>query len=191
MQLLLGNFGAAETAFQKSIQLAPSYAAYANLGSLYNDQKRYADAAAATEKALAINGKDYRVWHNLTSDYTWLKQTDKAEAAAERELALLEARVKDSPKDARAQSSLAILYARKKIREKALIRIQAALSLAPEDPGVLVEAGETYEALGERREAISHVEQGLKRGYSLDDVKNDPWLVPVLSDPNYQSPVQK
>ena len=191
MQLLLGNFGAAETAFQKSIQLAPSYAAYANLGSLYNDQKRYADAAASTEKALAINGKDYRVWHNLASDYTWLKDDSKAGAAAERELALLEARVKDAPKDARAQSSLAILYARKKMREKALTRIQAALALAPDDPGVLVEAGETYEALGDRREAVSHVEQGLKRGYSLDDVKNDPWLVPVLSDPSFQSPVQK
>jgi hypothetical protein len=53
---------------------------------------------------------------------------------------------------------------------------------------VLVDVAEAYEALGDRRNAITYVEDGLKRGYDLDDVKNIPWLIPVLDDPNFHRP---
>jgi len=188
MEVDLGRTSEGEAAFKKSIELAPSYPAYANLGSLYYTEKRYADAAAATEKALALNDQDYRVWHNLASAYTWLKLSDKANAAADRELELLESHVKIQPKDARIQSDLAILYARRGLREKALLRIQAALAMSPEEAWVLVDVAEAYEALGDRRNAVTYVEEGLKRGYDLDDVKNIPWLVPVLNDPNFRLP---
>src|SRR5262249_55754598 len=55
----------AENAFRKSIQIAPSYAAYANLGNLYMDEKRYSDSVEATRRALQLNDSDYRVWINL------------------------------------------------------------------------------------------------------------------------------
>ena len=56
----------AEEALKKSVALSPSYAGYANLGSLYLTQKRYAGKPAAmTEKALALNDTDFRVWAKL------------------------------------------------------------------------------------------------------------------------------
>src|SRR5215468_2686584 len=51
----------AEAALKKSIDLSPSYPAYANLGILYSQQKRYEESAAATEKALQLNDQNYRV----------------------------------------------------------------------------------------------------------------------------------
>src|SRR5579871_2134122 len=42
----------AEAALKKSIELGPSYPAYANLAFLYESEKRFAEAAAAGEKAL-------------------------------------------------------------------------------------------------------------------------------------------
>jgi serine/threonine protein kinase/tetratricopeptide (TPR) repeat protein len=188
MEVDLGNYSEGEAAFKKSIELVPSYAVYTNLGSLYYTQKRYADAAAATEKALTLNDQDYRVWQNLDNAYTWLGDQAKAKAAADRELELLEAQAKVHPREARLQSALAVLYARKKLREKTLRCIQAALAMSPEEPWVLVDVAEAYEALGDRRNAITYVEDGLKRGYDLDDVKNIPWLVPVLEDPNFHRP---
>src|SRR5450759_3766738 len=44
----------AEAALKKSIELSPSYAAYANLGLLYSQEKRYPESAALTEEALAL-----------------------------------------------------------------------------------------------------------------------------------------
>ena len=78
-----GDLVLAQKALEQSINLHPSYPAYSNLGSVYLAQQRYADAAAATEKALALNDRDYQVWNNLVLAYEWLKQPDKANAARE------------------------------------------------------------------------------------------------------------
>src|SRR5262249_33509763 len=87
----------AEAALKKSIELSPSYPAYANLGILYAQEKRYSLAAEATEKALQLNNKNYLVWGNLVIAYEWLNQTDKAAAARERQFTLIEANLKVKP----------------------------------------------------------------------------------------------
>ena len=180
------EFSAAEQALKKSIELSPSYPAYANLGLLYYNERRYADSAAATEKALTFNDKDYRVWSNLLAAYQWLKEDDKAAAARERELELVEQAVKDQPRDATAQSELAGLYAAQKMRDEALVRIQTALALSPDDPRVLVNVGDAYEKLGDRPNALRYVEKAIGKGYPLDDVKSDPGLQNLFFDPNFR-----
>jgi eukaryotic-like serine/threonine-protein kinase len=185
------QFSAAEQALKKSIELSASYPAYANLGLLYFNEGRYADSAAATEKALTFNDKDYRVWSNLVAAYEWLKADAKAEAARERELKLVEDAVKSQPQDATAQSELAGLYAAQKIRDKALVRIQTALALSPDDPRVLVNVGGAYETLGDRPNALRYVEKALQKGYPLDDIKSDPGLQNLLSDSNFRPSEKK
>ena len=81
---------AAEKALRKSVELSPSYAAYANLGYLYLQQDRYADAAEMTRKAVQLNDKDFLVWENLICAYRALGQDDNAKAARNKALALLE-----------------------------------------------------------------------------------------------------
>jgi serine/threonine protein kinase/tetratricopeptide (TPR) repeat protein len=83
---------AAEQALRKSIELSPSYAAYANLGILYMQEKRYEESAQMSEKALQQNDKDYVVWDNLAGAYEWLKIKDKAPQARARELELVKER---------------------------------------------------------------------------------------------------
>ena len=62
-------FPEAEQALKKSIELSPTYPAYANLGYLYTQQDKNAEAAAALEKALQINDQDFLVWGNLMLAY--------------------------------------------------------------------------------------------------------------------------
>ncbi|HLW81928.1 MAG TPA: protein kinase [Candidatus Acidoferrales bacterium] len=176
----------AEQALKKSIELSPSYPAYANLGLLYYNERRFADSAAMTEKALALNNKNYRVWSNLVASYEWLKEDAKAAAARGRELALVEDQVERQPQDAVAQSELADIYAGQKMRDKALIRIQSALALSPDDAQVLVNVGVVYEALGDRPHALYYVEKALQKGYALGDLKSNPDLQSILSDPNFR-----
>jgi len=182
------KFLEAEKALKKSIELSPSYGPYANLGYLYDLQQRYADAAAATEKALQLNDKDFIVWANLAAAYDGLKDTPRASAARDRELPLLEQVAQSSPRDAAVQSRLGLLYAYKKQLDKALARIQMSIALSPDSADVLENVGETYEELGDRTHAIQYIEKSLEQGYSLDMLKTTPSLQSLLSDPHFRLP---
>jgi serine/threonine protein kinase/tetratricopeptide (TPR) repeat protein len=177
---------AAEGAFQKSIQLAPNYQAYANLGWLYMNQKRFAEAAAATRKALELNDKDWRVWANLLVAYAWLKDDEKMRPVRAKTLSLLEQYASLNSEEAPVQSMLSTFYAEDKLREKALARVNAALALAPEDPWVLADIAETYNDLGDRKRAIRYAQESLKNGYTLTDLQRRPALLGLLADPSFR-----
>jgi serine/threonine protein kinase/tetratricopeptide (TPR) repeat protein len=180
----------AEQMLQKSISIEPSYPAYANLGSLYIQEKKYAEAVEAVKKALELNDKNYLVWGNLAIAYEGLKDKEKAGKAWDRELLLLEQAVLDTPRDAVVQSNLGLLYAKKKLSEKAISRIQSALVLAPDDANVLEAVGEAYEDLGNRVQALRYIEKSLQKGYTLTALKNVPDLQGLVSDPSFRANVK-
>ena len=180
----------AEAALKKSIDLSPSYAAYANLGLLYSQEKRYTESAALTEKALALNDKNYRVWENLAVAYERLNQPEKAATARERELALVEAAAKTSPKDGELQSYLGLLYAKKRMPEEADRHLQTALALRGDDQVVLENVAEAYEDLGRRQKALQYTQKALDKGYPLEDIRTNPAFTGLLADPNFR-PKQK
>ena len=144
-----------------------------------------------SEKALQQNDKDFIVWDNLAGAYEWLNNKEKAEAARGRELQLLEADASAKARDAQMQSVLGVLYAQKKMRDTALARVQAALALSPDDPGVLANVGETYEDLGERREAIKFLQRSMEKGTAIEDLRANHALQDLLSDPNFRPPTKK
>jgi eukaryotic-like serine/threonine-protein kinase len=122
--------------------------------------------------------------------YDGLKDEAKANAALEKEQALLEQTIQSSPRDANVQYRLGDVYARKKQTEKATARAQAALALAPEDPYVLEAVGGIYERLGDRSKSLLYVEKALQKGYSLQALKSDPFFGSLLSDPNFRPPTK-
>jgi eukaryotic-like serine/threonine-protein kinase len=177
----------AEAALRKSIELGPSYPAYANLGWLSLSQNRFAEAASATEKALQLNDNDFIVWTNLELAYEGLKDEAKAKVALDKEQVLLEQAARSGPRDAALQYRLGVVYAKKGLSERAIARTQSALALAPDDPFVLEAVGEIYERLKDRPKALQYIEKALQKGYSLQSLKNDPFLQNLVSDPNFQA----
>ena len=184
----VGDYQRAEEEFNKSLALAPSYMAYANLGSLYETQKRYADSAEMTAKALKFNENDFRLWANLALAYQWLNEKDRAATAMDKELALLEPLAKNQPGDASLQSALAVLYAAQKQKEKALLALQNALALGPADTQILSDAAEMYERLGDRDKALKYAETTLGKGYPLQQLKDNPAMQGLLADSNFRVP---
>jgi serine/threonine protein kinase/tetratricopeptide (TPR) repeat protein len=180
----------AEAAFKKSLQLAPNYQAYANLGWLYMAQKRYADSAAMTQKALDLNDKDWRVWANLLIAYTWLNDKKEIPIVRAKTLSALEQYALLDSKEAAVQSMLSTFYGEDKLREKTISHANAALALAPHDPNVLADIAEAYDELGERQKAIQYARDSLKQGYTIDDLKGRPALLPLLADPNFRPHVK-
>src|SRR5262252_6865613 len=181
----------AEAALKKSISLTPSYPAYANLGSLYCDQKRYSDCADMTAQALAINDNNYLVWGNMVTAYLWLGNQglgnpEKLQKAIHRTIELLEAQVKGTPKDNLSHAVLASLYAREKQKDQALSQIQTALALSATDPPTLVYVGVAYENLGDRRLALQYIDQALSAGFPADKIRNDPELQELIKDKSFR-----
>jgi serine/threonine-protein kinase len=185
-----GKPAEATEAYRKAIRIAPSYAAYLNLGNIYYKQNQYPEAAQNYEQALKLNDKDYRLWHNLELADLWLGRDDEAVAARRRELPLLEETAKLRPQDAGVQSSLGLLYAQLGQRDKANPRLQTAAALAPKDSSVMSSIGEAYEALGERGKAIEWIAKALETGYSFDTLKQSPGVRAILTDPNFKPPTQ-
>jgi tetratricopeptide (TPR) repeat protein len=175
-----------EQALKKSIELAPSYPAYANLGQLYYMEKRYQDSAAMTEKALQLNDQNYLVWNNLLNAYVQLKENDKAAVTRERVIQLAEKAAQLNPQDALVQGKLAYLYARQNSRLKALTRVQTALALSPADPGVLADVGDAYEVMGERRLALKYIQQAIEKGYPERQIVNDPDMQSLILEPSFR-----
>ena len=176
----------AEQALKKSIELNPGYPAFANLGMLYMQEHRYAEAAAATEQALKINGNDYMVWNNLMIAYQGAKEPDKAAEARRKAEELAEKVVALNPRDATALSTLATFYAADKKDDKAQSHIRTSLALAPDDANVLSNVGEAYEFLGDREQALKYIEKSISKGYALDDVRNTPGLQALVADPRFR-----
>ena len=128
------------------------------------------------------------MWLNLASAYDWLQQKDKAAQARENALKLAGNASKAEPTDAQIQSALAMLYARKNMRDKSLVRIRAALALNPDDAQVLVDVAQAYEELGDRPTALKYVRNALQKGLSLEDLRSDWDLQNLLSDPAFRPP---
>jgi len=186
MDQLVGKGAEAEQHLKQSLALQPSYAAYTNLGALYYRERRWAESVDMTRKALEINGSDWRAWSNLGIAYEWLNRKSDADVAARNELARLEEIAKVRTDDAEVQVELGLLYAKDKLREKAVPLIEAALARAPGDPSVLASAGEAYENMGDRDTALQLVKKALDRGWTLEQLESDPGQRNLLLDSRFR-----
>ena len=185
MLLLLDENRKAEDHLKRSLELQPSYTAFTNLGALYYTERRWAEAAIMTKQALQLNAADWVAWSNLGQTYMWLGRRKDADEAFSNELLYLKEAMKVSPENANMHVALGVLYARKKLRQEAVLHLQAALTRSPDDPFVLVSAGEGYENLGDRERAIELVERALEKGWSLSQLENDPGQQSIIRDPRF------
>ena len=87
------------------------------------------------------------------------------------------------------QSALGIIYAYRKLPQKALPRIQAALALGPEDPEILSNIAEAYGYLGDRRQCVHFYQRAMQKGYSLAKLRGNPNLQSLVSDPSFTAEV--
>ncbi|HEY1423716.1 MAG TPA: tetratricopeptide repeat protein, partial [Candidatus Acidoferrum sp.] len=181
------NYAEAESDLRKAIALAPSYAAYANLGNLYMEEKRYQDAVVATRKGLELNDRDYLVWDNLRIAYQWLGDESHGAEARKKTIALLEEYIHSHAQNGPAHSLLAKLYALDHQGSRVASHIESALALEPTDLNVLEDVAETYAALGERPKSLAYIRKSLAGGAKIEDLKDRPGLKDMVSDPSFRA----
>jgi eukaryotic-like serine/threonine-protein kinase len=182
------NLPLAESALKRSIELSPSYGAYANLGYLLYQEHRYKEAIEATQQALTLNSGNYLVWDNLREAFEWLSDAPGAQSAAARERPLILDALKLNPQDASAHSVYADICARFGPRDQAEPHIQTALALAPNDPDILETAATADENLGNHKMGVKFMNEAFSRGFTWQGAVNDPEAQSLLKDPGLQRP---
>ena len=182
--LEMGNpedYPAAERALEKSLSLSPGYQAYTNLALLYLHQMRYADAAAMSGKALALNDTDPLTWVYANLAFRWQNETSKAAEASAHIEKLAEASLSVDPRNGESQSFLGLALAQQGMRENAAPHLRTALALSPTDDQVVVNVIEAYAIMGDDAEAVRTMQKARQQRVSLVDLGVDPGMRKLLS----------
>lgn len=179
--------------WEHTIVLNPSHdGAYSNLAVVYYDEGRYADAARMYQKALGINDQKYQFWGYLAAAHYWTPGgRDQALSAYQRAIKMAEEMLREvNPDDAEVLSWLATYYAMIGEHDKARLRIERALDLAPQDGDVMLHASGTYEQLGEREVALHWMDEALAHGHPRASIERLPAFRKLRADPRYQQILQ-
>ena len=176
----------AATALQRALEIEPQATTFNNLGTLRFFQGRYADAAAAFDKAVSLNPTYYLYWGNLGDAYRWTPgREQQAREAYTRAIALTEERLKPNPKDMQLAATLAGYLAKRGDREQATEHLRAIGSGGAGNANVSFQMAIASEVSGDRDAALRHLEAALTGGYSMREIANDAELVKLRTDARY------
>ncbi|NNF58489.1 MAG: protein kinase [Rhodothermaceae bacterium] len=183
----LGQTDDARAMFERALAIRPSYDALANLGTLYYDEERYADAVEAYRRALALDDSDHLTWSNLADTYEQLPgEQQRAEAAYREAIQRAEAGRAVNPNDADLLVMLSTYYVAVSDVTKAQEAVERAVQLAPENVNVAYYAVFAYEALGRRADALRWAERALNNGYP-PEFFDEPGLADLRLDPRWRT----
>lgn len=185
-----GRMEEAADGFERAISIDPNPDYLSNLATVYflylQDYER---AAELYEEILAEDPGNYEVWRNLGSAYSYIPGAEaRARAAYRSALERAGAIYQLNPRDSGVLLTMAVSHAHLGQPDRARPLVRRALDLEPENVHVLFEAGNIYERLGERDEAIRLIEEAVDRGYSWEVVERSPGLADLRADPRFQAP---
>jgi tetratricopeptide (TPR) repeat protein/tRNA A-37 threonylcarbamoyl transferase component Bud32 len=183
---MVGRTDEAASALQRALEILPTATVYNNLGTLRFFQGHYTDAAAAFDKAVALNATVYLYWANLGDAYRWIPgKQEKEREAYSRAIALVRERITAAPQDPTFQSQVALYLSKMGDGPASLDELQRWQRLAKKTPASHFRAAMVHEIAGQRAAALEALDAALKGGYSLEEVRSEPELVKLRSDPKY------
>jgi eukaryotic-like serine/threonine-protein kinase len=181
----------AAAALQHALQIKPTADTYNNLGTIRFYQGRYQDAVPAFEKSVALGANNFDIWASLADAYRWTPgNADKAKQAYDTAIRLVREEIAKNPNQADLHADLALYLAENGDKKGALTELKVAEQAQSKDPGVLYNIAVAYELCGDRDKALDTLLASVKAGQSLDDIKNDPELVSLRSDPRYHLKIE-
>ena len=177
----MGRYRDAERVLQQSLELKDSYGALTNLGAVLNYQGRDRDALAWYRKAHALRQTDFVLLVNIADTCRRLGLAAEAVDAYREGFALADRAVLNDPYNGYTRAFVAYFAARLGQRDLARREIGQARRFSPHDGKVIRRAVLTYEALGQRQDALTTLRdappavlQELTRQPDLTDLQRDP-----------------
>ena len=183
------RYAEAEKEFETAIRLNPKLLeAHYFYGRARFQQGKLAEAAQSFEEACRVRPDDYQAVNFLALTYKGLGRGADAEAAGRRALELVEHHVELNPDDSRALILGAMRLVNSGQRERALEWAKRALTIDPEDSGIVYNTACFYAIQGETDEAIACLEKAVQYGFGLRGwLENDPDFNSLRGDPRFQA----
>jgi serine/threonine-protein kinase len=183
---MLGDYGGAASAFQKSIGIQPNASAYTNLGTALFFQGLYRESLQAFERAVELLPSSALAWGNLADAYRWVPgNAAKSQEAYARAIQMLREQLAKDPSQVVNRSRLALNLAKSGDTKGGLAELAKVLTPDVKEVNALYRGAVTYELAGDRAAALTTLERALERGYSLAEVRMDPELAKLRNDVRY------
>jgi len=166
----MGRYDESSAAYQKSIDLSPSWMAYSNLGYVHMAQKQYPQAIQALQKSVELGPNQELAVGNLADAYRYSGQKDKASATYDQAIALAFKALQVNPQDAEAMSDLGLYYAQKGDFNRGTEFVKRARTVDNKDVQLIIKQA-TVESVGDKpADAIKTLREALSRGYAAKDI---------------------
>jgi serine/threonine-protein kinase len=182
----LGHLDEAREVFEQSLAIEPSRSALSNLGTLYFDDRRFADAARMFELAIEEDDSRYLAWGNLAYAYKFGPAPEKADGCFRSAIELAEEGLESTPDDVWIMTDLASYNAMVGEHERGLEMVERAVAAEPTEPQLIAQIAEAYEDLGDRERALEWVTRSFEADISPSRYEGRPTLRELVADERYQ-----
>jgi non-specific serine/threonine protein kinase len=161
--------------------------AYNVLARSYFASGRLPEITALVERALDANGDDYNLYIPLGNALENLGHTEALHDIRLRFGRALEQQLEMVPEDVRARILLASVHAESENSDLAIVELQRAIALRPDDSNILYNAACVYARLLRKPEALAMLKKARDHGYhNLAWMARDPDLACLHDDPEFK-----
>ena len=183
------NWDEALRLFERALEIRPDdQRTLSNVATLQFFRGRYANAARTYEHAAGLDDKNYFRWGNLADAYYWAPgERDKAAEHYQRAIRLAEAQLEINPRDVLVLMDVALYHAMVGNAEPALIRLQNALALEPDDKDVRLYAAKVHHRLSDTPTALRHLQASVAVGYPVAEIRADPLFADLAGDSRFEA----
>jgi serine/threonine-protein kinase len=187
---MLGQYEESLAAFERSAQLQPSFAVYANIGMTLFRLRRFDDAAASLQRARTLRPAEYTAFSNLARIYYWNGRRAEAAPLYEKAIALGEDILAVNPRDVNAHLTLADCAAKLGRRADALRHLEQAGDVR-DNPHRLFFVALVHRQLGDIETALTFLERAVAGGLPTSELRA--WIDwdSLREDPRFQALVDK
>jgi eukaryotic-like serine/threonine-protein kinase len=179
-----GQYDAAIPILQKAVQLRPYVEPYSNLGLTYLRARRYNEALPLLEKAVSL-GENYIATGNLARIYWLTNQFDRSRLTYELAILQGEKRLQINPVDSDVHLLVGRYYAMLEKTPEAVGHLTLALKEHAKDPHYLMIAAVAYAKVGDPLNALNLIEQSVKYGFTSVQIRAEPELDVLRTEPRY------
>ena len=174
---------------QQGLKFKSNAQTYQMLGGAYYLEHHFQEATNAAETAITLDSSRYNAWGNLGIYYKWTPGNEgKAATALGKAVELARKFLETTPKDYNLRANLAEYEARLGNAKASLEEIDRIPPNARKP--LASKLAIAYELTGHRKKAIELIRSSLGSAASLNQIKDDPDLVPLWNDPAFQKAVR-
>jgi eukaryotic-like serine/threonine-protein kinase len=173
----------AERVSRRSCELKPGRLCYGNLGIALQREQRVTEAIAAFEHALSFGNPSEMLLFNVAETYRLAGDMPKALEFHRRAAARIEQSLKVNLRNSGLRAILAYCLVQTGDRQRAVFELEQALQSSPEDKDVRKYSVLTYEAIGERHNALEALRAVPREVF--EDLETLPGTEELRRDPHY------